>query len=444
MIANKKLFSLLISISLFLAAGLSAKEKISLAQQILGQSGPIFTTKRNWTLRNITFKGKLKTKQEIALDILKIRPGMVLTNVSITELRTNLVFKAKKDRYFYDIETAFKPSPPYLDVTLRVKEKWSIFPIPIFSYSDNRLSYGFGFVDMNFLGSKNQIGGTLLYKDDYLSFNAMININKLFLDKLGIFATVFSAKKKQYIYDPDLNYKEIGSYNKKGVGYMINFRYHCNDLRFWLKHTLINYSFSEADHTHLRQSMESIVDASIILKQWISLEDYETGHWLRFTFRRDVSWLGSDYDRFIFNWSFSFALNVLNDHNLLIDHSGILSHNIPEELYLEIGNSTSGWVPAILGYRSGQYNARHFIFNRLEYRIPFASTKHFNFAIVAFTEHMTFTQQKAITGMRHIFNAGLSFRIYLRRLLIPAVVLYGVYAEDNKSFDFGISLGASI
>lgn len=444
MMTKTKCFSLTLILLLCFAAQISASNhKISLAKQIEGQNGPIFNTKRNWTLRNITFTGKLKIKKKHALKILKINSGMVLTNMSIAELRTNLVFQAKKDRYFYNIETKFKPNPPYLDVELKIKEKWSIFPIPILSYSDSRWSYGLGFIDMNFLGSKNQIGGTYLYKDKFHSFNVIFNIDRLFVDNFGVFGTIYSAKTKSYGYDS--NYEEIGSYKRVGTGYMINFRYNINGIRIWLKHTLVDYKFSEADSMPLYEDgMESIFDISVILRQWTSLEDYETGYWFRFTLRRDAGWLGSDYNRFVFNWSFSFALRAFKDHNLLIDHNGMLSNNIPEELYLKIGSGTDGWVPGILGYRSGQYNARHYIFNRVEYRIPFASTKLLNFSFVAFSEHMTFTQNKTIEEFKHIFNVGLSFRIYLRRLLIPAVVVYGVYAEDNKNFDFGVSLGATI
>ena len=434
-----KHYSLLIwVIPFFIPVSAAAAQKISLAKQIEGQNGPVFSTKRNWILRNITFKGKLKTKKKYAMEIMGLKKGMILTNVSICELRTNLVFQAKKDRYFYDVETTFIPNPPHLDVVLKVKEKWSFFPIPVLSYSDSRWSYGLGFLEGNFLGSKNQIGGMFLYKDGYPSFNVAFNFHKLFVDNMGALITAFSAKKKKYSYDN--NYNETGSFKETGTGYLVNFRYNHNGIKFWLRHTLVHHEF---DNT-TEDGWESFLDASVILRKWTSLEDYETGYWFRFTLGRDVSWMGSDYGRTVFNWSFSFALRAFKDHNLLIDHSGIISNGIPDELRYEVGNGTSGWNPSILGYRSGQYAARHFVFNRIEYRIPIASFKLFNFSVVGFTEHMTFTSEKKISNLKHIYNVGISFRVYLRRLLLPALVLYGVYAEDNRNFDFGASIGAKI
>lgn len=427
---------------LLLPLCLQAKNTMSLDKQIQSQSGPVFSEKRDWIIRKITFKGKLRTKTKYALKILNIKEGQSVTNISVHELKEKLEFQAKKDQYFYDVEAIFKPEPPYLDLELKVMEKWSLFPIPILSYSDSRWYYGLGVMEGNFLGTKNQVGGILLYKDNYLSFNGIVNIHKLFIEDLGLFTTVFSAKKKKYFYDE--NFETIGAYKETGVGYMANFRYELKPFKIWLRHTLVKREYGEPTPPGPvpGNGWESLLDLSLILKSWTNLEDYENGHWFRFTLARDISWLGADFARTFFNWSFSFAIDVFRNHNLLIDHCGIISHGIPDQLVFEIGNSTTGWNPAILGYRAGQFAARHFMFNRLEYRIPLFSFSLFNLSAVAFTEHMTFTNNERVSELKHIFNLGVSVRMYLRRLLLPAVVLYVVYAEDNRNFDFGVTVGA--
>lgn len=407
-----------------------------------GITNGMLKQRQDWIIDDVEFKGKTKTKIRLILKALHITPGRIVKNATLDEIRQSIKTKAVKDDYFVDAEIKFIVTKKNrLKLIIELKEKWTFFPIPAISYSDKKWTLGLGFLEGNFLGTKSQLGMAGVYKDDYLSFTGIWNINRFFIDGLGVFTSFFNIRQEAAVYDGS---DKTGSYRHRWTGGLISWRYRLSSLsRIWLRMNVLEHRFDEADNTGLpKNGSERLFDLSYILRKWETIEDHEIGYWMRIAWGMDAGILGSDYHRYMLSWSFHYAINPFKNHNLLINQQGVFAGGLENGFRLEVGSGTNPYTPSILGYKAGQFLADYLIYHGIEYRIPVYSHKYFIPSVVPIFQHMIFKEHNG--NWRTIASYGVAVRVYLRRLLLPAISLYVVYPEANKEFAFGAALGASI
>lgn len=400
------------------------------------------TNRQTWIIKEVKFKDKVKTQTRLVLGSLRIQHGKVFKDHTLQEIRKMIQKRATRDDYFVEAEVQFEVvDSNKLILTVELKEKWYFFPIPAISYSDKKWTVGMGFLQANFLGTKSQLGLAGLYKDDHFNFSGIWNINRVFVDGLGVFISGFYVHQDVGIYN---NADKIGSYDHQWAGGLISWRYKLSGItRIWLRFNLLKHNFENPDSTALPQSgNERLFDLSFIIRRWTTIEDHETGYWMRFAWGMDAGWLGSDYQRYMFSWSFHYAINPWFNHNLLINQQGVLAGGLQDGFRLEVGSGTNPYTPSIQGYKAGQFLADYVVYHGFEYRIPVASHKLFIFSIVPFFQHYLFKEHKG--DWRGIASYGISARVYLRKLMLPAVSVYVVYPKANKEIKFGAAVGASI
>jgi outer membrane protein assembly factor BamA len=176
-----------------------------------GQSAP-------FTIRSITITGNKRTKENIILREVPFRPGEIYPLQDLVKKFEDARRQLMNTALFHEVVVALQHSEGYLvDISVDVKERWYIFPVPYFKPVDrnlnqwlfekgaslSRVNYGVKILHNNATGRNDKLRVFLIsgYTKQF-SFN----YDRLYIDKKmkwGI-ATAFAIGKNR-----ELNYNTI-------------------------------------------------------------------------------------------------------------------------------------------------------------------------------------------------------------------------------------------
>jgi len=401
----------------------------------------IATLEKRWIINKIYIKGNARTKRKAILTALKIHEGQIFENGSLDKLKKRLTKTLNNLKFFFNVKVDFSIKGDLIDMILHIKDKWTLYPIPLVSVYQGKWTYGFGLLEGNFLGSMNQLAGGIMSYDGNLSFVSIVALRDLFTPGFYLTASIFAAKQPVYEYfGTTFNREYIHSFNG---GFINLIKTIAPKIDISLRFNLYDNGFSGTLPLP-RKGWETIADVSIMYEGLSFIEDYAEGLRTRISIGGDLTFLGSDFRRTLFSWKIQLAFNPISRHTVVFQQNGVLSRGLEYGYFFSIGGVANQYVMGIRGYMDGQFRARHFINNLLEYRIPFWTLKEFIFSFVPFIDNAFFTMNNSVRGFKSIASYGVSLRVYLRKILVPAFVLYGVYAEDNKEWTIGLTLGAQI
>lgn len=113
-----------------------------------------FTTAQPQRLQRITIAGLSRTDENVVRQFIKTKPGEPISNEDAAEIRTQLlrlrIFSTVRVE-LYEQATRL-PCSDFCVLEIDVREKWSLYPIPVYvRYRDTEIGGGF-LVESNFLG----------------------------------------------------------------------------------------------------------------------------------------------------------------------------------------------------------------------------------------------------------------------------------------------------
>ncbi|MDF1568915.1 MAG: POTRA domain-containing protein [Spirochaetaceae bacterium] len=138
----------------------------------------------------IEITGNLKTKDSVILSEFLFEAGERVDLVTIEE-SVQAVFNRE---LFFEVDWGLYDEPGGMVMELRVREKWTLFPIIYVVGDDGRTQLSLGLIDLNFAGAGFMLMGNYVgtfYPDDASqhNFSAVYNHQKLGRSRLGLFAT---------------------------------------------------------------------------------------------------------------------------------------------------------------------------------------------------------------------------------------------------------------
>ncbi len=395
---------------------------------------------KKWIIRKIIIKGNVRTRREAILKAIRIREGQVFQNGSLKKIKLKIKKMLNNLKFFFNVKISFKTFGDNVDIYLSIKDKWTLFPIPLISYNQKKWMFGLGVLEGNFMGTMNQMGLGLLYSDDHLSGMGIFVFRDLFTEGLLFSATILSIYKTYYNYNGTAI---VSEYGQRKSGSILNL-----DYRLYKKFTAsmrINLLKNEFDGIGSIPEAEwgSLLNISLMYEGLNYVEDYVYGFRARVSFDTDISIIQSKLKRRFISWKIQIALNPLARHNLIFVNIGAVGWDLDYGYKFKLGGSVNEYAYGIRGYLDSQYKTDRFLNTVTEYRVPLWTLSSFIVSFVPFLDHALFVDSQD-NKTKSIFSYGLSLRVYLRKVLIPAFVVYMVYAEDNKEWSGGVTLGAQI
>jgi len=148
---------------IFLAIGLGAAE--SLDPAFIAEHGDALVSR-------VVYVGNDRTRDSAIAELTDIRPGMRLSDIDPETAKQNVL----KSNIFSSIDLAAEIEDGAAVVTVAVKEKWTLIPIPSGYYGSDGWSAGLDVLEYNFLGMRKTLvvggadsnlglGGLVAYSD---------------------------------------------------------------------------------------------------------------------------------------------------------------------------------------------------------------------------------------------------------------------------------------
>jgi len=171
-------------------------------------------------------------------------------------------------------------------------------------------------------------------------------------------------------------------------------------------------------------------------------EDYVDGISLGLSLQREL-WF-SDFDYTIAGLNVSLYKKAFFHHTLALQNVLSMSWNAPYGYTFILGGKGGRGTLPVKGYDDNEFLADQVLSGTLEYRIPFFTSRAFILSAVAFFDYAFFSEQlDRLFSSEFIHSYGISVRLYLRRLALPAFQLYAAYVPDKGSYDIGLMIGMS-
>ncbi len=100
------------------------------------------------TISAIDVQGNTRTAREVVVGALGVRPGDPIDDESLPVLRQRVL----NLRLFHEVEIATRRSDAGLVLSVSVKERWTLIPLPIFGASGGATQAGLAIIETNLLG----------------------------------------------------------------------------------------------------------------------------------------------------------------------------------------------------------------------------------------------------------------------------------------------------
>lgn len=382
-------------------------------------------------ITSIEITGAKRTKDGVVLKISRVGVGDVYADGLEKEVERLLL----NSRMFYDVKVEAEKGADGVKLKIRLRDKWSLFPFPMASFREGEERYGVSFMESNLLGYHKRLFGTVFYEKGKLNETVMYfdknvlgsdYLLRLSLINTNIFRDVWGKDEK------------INAYYQYAAGTDMGFGYtFSNDLSVTLGHKLHWYKYEAKKDTTTRlpeEARESAVTLGVGLDKADHREDFSEGFAGRAQFERDMEKLGSELNRTLFNWRMTLFLNPYGRHNLVLGNSGALGRNLPYGYALR--------VTGLKGYERDRFEAERMTVSTIEYRVPLRSFREASLSFVPFAENAVFKNRYTkFTLKESKSDAGISLRVYLRRMTLPVFQVYSAYGFSNRRVMSGVSLG---
>jgi len=376
-------------------------------------------------LGRIEVRGTTRTRPSVVLKMAGIREGDPWND----EQKALCLRRLNHGRAFAEVELEERVLGDRVDLVLKVQDKWSLIPLPLFASGENR-SVGGGLVESNFLGRQQVLVGTLVRKHE--AWNTLL----LFVEPHLLtrrYQLVLSRGRERERAGERIGERRFANVllgRRLGDYVMLSLAWHGADWRY------------DEAQSGVPLAPSGISHAWGLTLEWdrrVVEEDFVRGFYLRALVKRDLPFSDFSATRMVVNGDLS--LNLLGHHTLAFAQVLALSRGVPAGQEYLLGGLGGEFTLPLKGYEDRSLVSPQVLGHAVEYRIPFWRKRQFFLSLVGFVDGALTWGAPRDPGTRWHGSAGVSLRVYLRRVAVPAMQFYYAYNFDEKRFRFGVQVG---
>jgi outer membrane protein assembly factor BamA len=377
------------------------------------------------TVRTLTIEGLKRTRTSAVRHIVNVKKGDPWTD----ETRDLVERRLNNYGTFRNITLKENIEGNFVDLLIHLEDRWTLFPVPIVTTGSGS-SYGLGLFERNFFGTQKTAGMIFLIKEKKPRFFALYNDPHFLSWDWEL--TLIGGYRDEVITD----------FEEEQVSAAALLRYRFNDF------ASIGGGYGYSNVTHKGGAVTPVdgvshaLNLDFLYNRLYYDEDYVDGLSLGLSLQREL-WF-SDFNFTLVGLTASLYKKAFFHHTLAFQNVLSMSWNAPfGYTYVLGGKGGRGTLP-VKGYDDNEFIADQVLSGTLEYRIPFFTSRVFILSAVSFYDYSFFSEKlDHLFSSEFIHSFGLSVRLYLRRLALPAFQLYAAYVPEKDRYDFGLMIGTS-
>lgn len=372
-----------------------------------------------YTINNIEVKGLKRTKLSTVLNIIELNEGDEI-EISLTDsLKQKLL---KSGIFTNNIKVEFKPiDSSYTDLFIELEDKWTLIPLPFFSYSDDEMTIGGFFIESNLLGLQHSLVGGAVFKESNTTAFTAWSLPKNVLGRFS-FSLSFNRGERKY-----LNFlgKEIDTYNNDSIGLGIT---HSKEfisnsslktsLRYMLKNE-VNYIYNNYIYIYNNSKIGSYFSEGLY-----SSIGYYSEIDLSNSFYNKKLDLKFEYDKVLFNNLFTYSING--------------AYSIDKDRFELLFGASKG---ALIIPKS-EVLANYYLTNHLAYEIKTFEFK-WGFITLPLFYEAGFVETSYNNSLNYYHGPGFAINLYMKKVAVPAMGTYYIYDFINDRYNFSFNIGTS-
>lgn len=377
------------------------------------------------TIRKISFEGLKRTRVSAVRHIFNVEKGDPWTD----ETRDLVLRRLRNYGTFRNVLLKETIEGNFVDLLVHLEDRWTLFPFPIVTTGSGS-SYGLGLFERNFFGTQKTAGMLALIKEKKPRFFALYNDPHFLSWDWEL--TLIGGYRDDIITD----------FEQEQLSAATLIRYRFNDF----VSVGSGYRFARITHNSGEVTPVDGISHSLSLdflynRLYID-EDYVDGLAFSLTYQSDL-WF-SDFNSRLVGLEVSIYKKAFFHHTFALRNIFSMSRNVPYGYaYILGGKGGRGTLP-VKGYDDNEFITDQVLSGTLEYRIPFYTSRGFIFSAVAFYDYAFFADKlSSLLSSEFIYSYGLSVRLYVRKLALPAFQLYAALVPERDRLEIGLMIGAS-
>lgn len=374
-------------------------------------------------INEIIIEGHKKTKEQTILDIIEIKSGDIYN----AEIKDRIEQALLKSYLFSKIDITTKPSfDNQVDISISLKEKITLIPLPIVSADKDSWNAGLILMDVNAFGTGNILIISVIIGSQNQNFFMLMFMDPRFRDTSFSYGfSMMYGKNEQKTESNNYTKTSLGGRTNLGIAlsnkWNISFNpslswrtmtgIDINESSFFVSKPSIGLSYSNIYHKETIQ--EGIKSSFIYNPSWeINRNIY---HWSQISF----DWSKIVFQKHIFKAGVNTGIGNLPDYDMNSIGGKSGSRNLPQGKIL-----------------SNQYISGLFEFD--------ATLFDFSWGTISIPIFFDGGVYKAENNLcKYFYGPGTGFSVYLKGVAVPALGMYAAYNLENLRFEGSFSLGLS-
>jgi len=385
------------------------------------------------TVENIVINGLEKTKPLIIIEECSVKPGQSLSGFQADNFVQNL----RRTNIFRHIDIIYTQNRQQVIITVKVKEKWTLIPLPIVTSDGESVSFGFFLLDTNFLGYNKTVitGGTysgsgfsgqLGYMDPAIAYSNFV-----------LSAFVFGGKK--IFQNSDSRGNDFQKYQATQGAFSCSLGYRLNNaftLSLTGEYRAVYVSHDYDDKMNDPESGKSCSQGMRFMYQNIYYSgffNYGLAFSAEYSYGSNLKGYDDQYHKSLL-W-LSYSLKAFEKHLFKFYLSGFAC-NAPDIYKLRTGGqSGSKTLPM------NKIAADYFVSGTVLYEIPLYKFKYVNLTVPLFYEQGELKNEGQ--DIEHFYGPGAGLRLYLKRISIPAMGVDVAWNIETGDLLYSVAVGMS-
>lgn len=379
----------------------------------------------------IRIEGAGRTDRETVLRLARVQEGDPWREGLDVEARQLLLNAG----IFYDVTVTAEQGADGVRLRIALKDKWTLIPIPMISVKDGVTTWGGTVMETNLFGTgsnlfvflsvkQSEVSGTLMYMDQHLGGT-----------RFQLFGALGHTDDRQGIWDAA---QEIGSYRRQTTGGYLSIGYRFaarSSIALGLR--LTDFSFGDPQEEALPPADADERAVSIMLRYdgANSEEDRRRGLSAMVNLETGAAFLGDEIGRTSASGMVRWARSFFDSHTLSLAGHALWTDTVAYTAALP----ATGFLR---GYETARFRPDLLLGGTVEYQLPVARFRMATVSFVPFADAALLRDQfRSFSLADAQADVGLALAVYLRRVALPVLQIYGAYGFANDKVLFGFSLG---
>jgi len=379
----------------------------------------------------ILIEGAKRTDRETVLRLARVKEGDPWHEGLDTEARQLLLNAG----IFYDVTVTAEQGTDGVRLRIALKDKWTLIPIPLISVKDGVTTWGGTVIESNLLGTganlfaflsvkQSELSGTLMYMDPHLGGT-----------RFQLFGAFGHTGEQQGIWDATA---EIGSYLRQTTGGFLSVGYRFaarSSIAVGLR--LTDFSFSDPQEAAQppADARERAISLMLRHEGTDSEEDRRQGLSALLHLETGVSIFGDEIGRTAVGGTVRWAGTLFGRDTLSLTGHALWTDTVDYETAMP----ATGFLR---GYETARFRPDRLLGASVEFQLPVATLRMATVSFVPFADAALLRDRfRSFSFADAQADVGLALAVYLRRVALPVLQIYGAYGFGVDKVLPGFSLG---